>query len=155
MESSFTIVIFVAMAVFILIGLLASLSRNNLYDQIGQGGLTMDDHGGGGGGGAGTPLEPLLDTPAARAQREREIRQMLQARSERLVRRGQPALDIDAELARLEGGDPATQTSGQDAGIAAEVRQLVGARNERRQRQGLEPLDVEAEVQRTMRELGA
>jgi len=160
MQSAFTVVVFVAMAVFILVGVLASLSRNSLYDQIGQGGLSLDDHGDDRAGAGGAPLQALLDTAAARAEREREVRQMLQARSERLVRQGQPALDIDAELARLERGDPegdpAAQAPGQqDPGIAAEVRQLVGARNERRQRQGLEPLDVEAEVQRTLRELGA
>ena len=74
---------------------------------------------------------------------------MLGARSERLVGRGQPALDIDAEVARLLG--PA-QPSSRDAGLSEEVRQLVVARNERRQRQGLEPLEVEAEVTRTLQE---
>jgi hypothetical protein len=75
---------------------------------------------------------------------------MLQARSERLVRRGEPALDIDAEVARLTAVQPA---STHDPGIAEEVLQLVVARNERRERQGLEPLDIEAEVARTLAEL--
>ncbi len=86
-----------------------------------------------------------------RAEREQEIRQMLQARSERRVRRGEPALDIDAEVARLTAAQPAS--TGHDPGIAEEVLQLVVARNERRERQGLEPLDLEAEVQRTLAEL--
>jgi len=89
-----------------------------------------------------------------RAEREQEIRQMLQARSERRVRRGEPAIDVDAEVARLTAPATAGQTSAaEDRGIAEEVRQLVIARNERRARQGLEPLDVEAEIARTLAEL--
>ena len=75
---------------------------------------------------------------------------MLRARSDRLVGRGQPALDIDAEVTRLLG--PA-QPGAHAAGLTEEVRQLVVARNERRVRQGLEPLDVNAEVTRTLQEL--
>jgi len=89
-----------------------------------------------------------------RAEREQEIRQMLQARSERRVRRGEPAIDVDAEVARLTAPAAAGQRSAaEDRGIAEEVRQLVIARNERRARQGLEPLDVEAEIARTLAEL--
>jgi len=77
---------------------------------------------------------------------------MLQARSERRVRRGEPALDIDAEVAALMAPGPSVAPA-HDEGIAEEVLQLVVARNERRERQGLEPLDVESEVQRTLAEL--
>jgi hypothetical protein len=75
---------------------------------------------------------------------------MRPARPPRLVGRGEPALDIDAEVAKLLA--PA-QSPAHDPGLAREVRQLVVARNERRGRQGLEPLDVDAEVQRTLAEL--
>jgi hypothetical protein len=68
------------------------------------------------------------------------------ARNERRTRRGEPALDVEAELARLTA--PAV-----DPELAAEVRSLVIARNERRGRAGREPLDVEAEVARQLREL--
>jgi hypothetical protein len=79
---------------------------------------------------------------------------MLSARSERLVRRGQPALDIDAELARLLADEQGGRASNpRDAGLLAEVRQLVMARNDRRVRQGLQPLDVNAEVARTLEDL--
>jgi hypothetical protein len=76
---------------------------------------------------------------------------MLEARSERLVRKGQPALDVDAEVAKLLQLQPRTQ----DAGLEREVRQLVTAKNERRVRKGQEPLDVEAEVERTLQELSS
>jgi hypothetical protein len=77
---------------------------------------------------------------------------MVQARSERRVRRGESPLDVDAEVTRLIADEPVQ--SSHDAGIAEEVLQLVVARNERRERQGLEPLDIEAEVARTLAELG-
>jgi hypothetical protein len=76
---------------------------------------------------------------------------MLRARSDRLVRAGKPALDIDAEVARLLS--PGEGAREHDPALVAEVRQMVIARNERRLRQGEEPLDVEAEVARTLEEL--
>ena len=63
------------------------------------------------------------ESPAGQAERELEIRQMLKARSERLVRNGQPALDVDAELARLlafqEGGRASDRP---DPELVGEVR---------------------------------
>ena len=76
---------------------------------------------------------------------------MLGARSDRLVRRGLPALDIEAELAKLL--EPPSAAREHDPALLEEVRQLVLARNERRERGGLEPLDVESEVERTLQEL--
>ena len=85
--------------------------------------------------------------------REEEIRQMIQARSDRGVAKGRKALDVDAEVEKLL----ATESSGPglagDRGLREEIRQLVVARNERRQRQGKEPLDVEEEIERQLSEL--
>jgi hypothetical protein len=126
------------------------LTGASVYDEIGQGGIS----GGPGESGAISQMPPPPpDSPAARAERELEIRQMLTARSERLVRRGEPPLDIDAELAKLQEHTPAQGGGGRDAVLVEEVRQLVMARNERRARRGEEPLDVEAEVERTLAEL--
>jgi hypothetical protein len=146
-ENGLTFVVFGSVAFSLLMSLLFLVTRgsDNMYDHIGQGGISREgDHG------SGAPA-PMADSPAARAEREQEIRQMLNARSERMVRRGQPALDVDAELARLLAGEQAPDSH--DAGLVSEVRQLVVARNERRLRQGLEPLDVDAEVTRTLSEL--
>jgi hypothetical protein len=66
-----------------------------------------------------------------------------------MVKKGEPALDLDAEVAKLL----TPQQGGHDAGLVDEVRQLVAAKNERRARQGLEPLDVATEVERTLAEL--
>jgi hypothetical protein len=143
-QSVFPIVVFGAVALSIVMSLIFLFTRGSTYDEIGQGGLMSGSEGGGG------PPPPAPDSPAGRAERELEVRQMLRARSERMVSRGQPALDIEAEVARLLG--PAEQ-SAYSAGLREEVRQLVVARNERRVRQGLEPLDVNAEVDRTLQEL--
>jgi hypothetical protein len=143
-QSAFPFVVFGAVALSLVMSIVFLFSRGSMYDQIGQGGLAPEREPQG-----GAPA-PAPDSPAGRAERELEIRQMLGARNQRLVGRGQPALDIDAEVARLLGP---SQPSGHEAGLSEEVRQLVVARNERRARQGLEPLDVEAEVVRTLAEL--
>jgi hypothetical protein len=85
---------------------------------------------------------------AAAAEAQEEIRQMLEAKSARRQARGEPGLDVEAELAALT-----RPQADADPGLREEVRQLVIARNERRLRQGKEPLDVEAEVERQLRSL--
>jgi hypothetical protein len=99
--------------------------------------------------GTGSPAQPV--DPAIQAA---EVRQMLEAKSERRRQRGEAPLDVEAEAERLlaaserPGGEEAM-----DAELRAEVRQLVVARNERRLREGLEPLDVEAETERQLADL--
>jgi hypothetical protein len=139
------LVVFGTVAVGVVMSIVFLISGENAYDQIGQGGMTRDSE---------APPEsvdaPPPSSAAGRAEQEREVRQMLGARSARMVARGEPALDIDAEVAKLLA--PAA-TDGHDAELEAEVRELVAAKNERRVRRGLEPLDVAAEVQRTLAEL--
>ena len=96
-------------------------------------------------------LREVMKDPAIQAA---EVRQMLEAKAARREERGEPALDVEAESARLlaaaaEHGPPAP-----DDELRDEVRQLVVARNERRRRAGLEPLDVAAETERQLAELG-
>jgi hypothetical protein len=85
--------------------------------------------------------------------REEEIRQMIQARSDRGVARGRDALDVDAEVKKLLAAESGGPNLGADRELREEIRQLVVARNERRQRQGKEPLDVEQEIERQLRDL--
>jgi hypothetical protein len=146
-ENGVTFVVFGTVAFSLLVSVLFLVTggSDNLYDRIGEGGLTRESDEGGAGGTA------VSASAAARAEQEEEIRQMLGARNERLLRRGEPGLDIDAELERLLA--PAGESSQRDATLVEEVRQLVVARNERRVRQGLSELDVEAEVARTLEEL--
>jgi hypothetical protein len=143
-QSLFPIIVFGAVVFSVVMSVVFLLSRGGLYDHIGEDGFSRDSDALEG------PPPPAPDSAAGRAEREQEIRQMLGARSERLVSRGEPPLDIDAEVARLL--EPATQPASHTPALVQEVRQLVVARNDRRRRQGLEPLDVEAEVDRTLRE---
>jgi hypothetical protein len=144
LQSAFPIVVFGAVAVSVVMSLVFLFSRGSMFDHIGDGGLTGE------GDPYGSPPPTAAGSAASSAEQEMEIRQMLNARSARMVGRGEPALDVEAEVAKLLG--PA-QGAGEDAGLRTEVRQLVVARNERRERKGLEPLDVEQEVQRTLAEL--
>ena len=139
MESALGTVLLVVVAVGGLVAIALVLTSASAYDRIGRGGLSLRD---------GTDLPATEPPPAmAAAERDEEIRQMLEARNARRVRQGKEPLDVEAEAARLKA--PVT-----DPGLEAEVRQLVVARNERRARQGKAPLDVEAEVRRQLTQLG-
>jgi hypothetical protein len=147
-ENGLAFVVFgsVAFSVFMSFLFFATRGTESAYDRIGAGGISREDE-------HGPPIAASSPegNAAAAAERELEIRQMLSARSERLVRGGEPALDIDAELARLLAAESLAHEH--DPSLLAEVRQLVLARNERRVRQGQEPLDVDAEIARTLDEL--
>jgi len=94
-------------------------------------------------------LELRREQPTSSAEAQEEIRQMLEAKSARREARGEPPLDIEAELTLLTSGMPGPG----DPALREEVRQLVIARNQRRLRQGKEPLDVEAEIDRQLRDI--
>jgi hypothetical protein len=132
MEDALLWVVLGAVAVGVLCALAAAVARGSAYDQIGRGGLSLEE-----------PAAPASGA-AASAVREEEVRQMLEARNARRVRRGQAELDVEAELERLSRPAP-------DAALAAEIRELVVARNRRRVRRGASELDVEAEVERQLR----
>src|ERR1700761_9187937 len=83
--------------------------------------------------GRGRGAPPALD-PAIQAA---EVRQMLEAKAARQKQRGAPAIDVEAESARLLAAAAAKGPAARDEALRAEVRQLVIARNERRRRQGL------------------
>jgi hypothetical protein len=120
----------------------AYVGSGDLYKSIGKGAFALDRD-------EQSP-GPKPGSPAALAEQEEEVRQMIQARSDRAVARGDAPLDVEAEVAALLRPSPA----GDDPELREEVRQLVIARNERRMRRGEEPLDVETEVERQMRDLG-
>jgi hypothetical protein len=82
--------------------LVAGVLRNGRspYNDIGAGSLSFQHE----------DEDAEASEVASRHARAEELRQMLQARSERLVRSGEPPLDVEAELAKLEashaGDDP-------------------------------------------------
>jgi hypothetical protein len=120
-----------------------------LLEQLGKGGLSTLDR-------APSPPVPPPLTPAGRLEREAEIRQLVQARHDRQVDRGERPIDVEDQVARLLAIDaqPGPEDQRQDAALREEVRQLVIARNERRLARGEPPLDVEAEIERQLRDIG-
>ena len=119
----------------VVIAAISYWGSGGIYTGLGRGDLDMERD------------RPVAAASAAEAQEE--IRQMLQAKSDRREARGEAPIDIDSEMASLTR-DPSVG----DPALRDEVRQLVIARNERRQRQGKEPLDVEAEIDRQLRDIG-
>jgi len=145
-EEAFGYVIFGVVIVSALVAVLTLAGARKSYDQIGRGGLSINEDGiprAGGGGGA-----PGAGGNVSREERDEEIRQLLRARNARHSATGTGGIvDVEAELARLT-------TPAIDAALREEIRELVVARNNRRVARGKEPLDVEAEVERQVRELG-
>lgn len=129
MQDVFGTIVFAVAAVGAVVAVITLVGSGRSYRQIGRDGLTRDD-----------------DAPEGPAAEREEIRQMLGARNARRERRGEPPLDVEAELAALHRPPI-------DAALRDEVRELVVAGNRRRVRAGKEPLDVDAEVERRIREL--
>ena len=141
-EAAFGTVLIVVSLVAVIVAALSFWGSGRIYKGLGRSGqFSMDE--------PDARPAPRPQSPAAQAEAREEIRQMLEAKSDRRVARGQAPLDVEAELESLT----APQTP-RDAALREEVRQLVVARNERRLRQGKAPLDVEEEVERQLRELG-
>jgi hypothetical protein len=129
MDDALLVVLIVVPLIAFAVAIVALATSGGSYDRIGRGGLSLDD--------------PPPTAPPA--EREADLRALLEARNARRVARGEPPADIDAELRALRA--PA------DPEIEAEVRQLVEARNARRAARGEPPLDVDAEVSRRLPEL--
>ena len=148
MQDAFGIVIFAVVAISAVIAIISLFGRGRMYDDIGRGGLSIGedrDMRPRGAGGAASP-------PVSKAERDDEIRQMLEARNARRAARGEAPADVEAELAELTR-PPGGRDDISDPEILEEVRALVEARNARRVGRGEEPLDVEAEIARQLREL--
>lgn len=142
MQEAFGIVVIVVAVVGVVVAVICLAGSGAAYRQIGRGAFSID--------GERLPSGPAAGTPAADAERDAEVRQMLEARNVRRERRGDEPLDVEAEVRRLNA-EQMVIGSAEDAGLRDEIRQLVLARNLRRARKGQEPLDVEAEVERQLR----
>lgn len=138
---AFGLVVIVASLAGALVAIVAYVGTGKLYGGIGRGGLSLDRD---------DDDAPRAGSEQLRREAEAELRQLLEAKSYLRQERGEPPLDVEAELRALAGAPPAA-----DPELVEEVRQLVIAGNERRARRGEPPLDVEAEVARRLRELGA
>jgi hypothetical protein len=140
MQEAFWTVLLIVVIGGTLVAIVTFLGTSKLYDQIGRGGLSINEEQGRGNPGAPPPRE-------AAGVREDEIRQLLTARNERRARKGQAPLDVEEELQRL------TAKVEVDPALRDEIRQLVVARNERRARAGKPPLDVDEEVEKEIQRL--
>ena len=140
----FGTVLIIIVLVGIVVAAASYIGSGGIYQGLGKTGLTLDE--------PDLRPEPVAGSAAANAEAQEEIRQMLEAKSDRQVRRGEAPLDIDEEMSAL--ASPAGGAAPADAGLREEVRELVVARNERRMRRGEEPLDVETEVDRQLKEFG-
>ena len=135
MEDAFATLIWVVAGVGVIVAIYTLIGTGRSYREIGGGGLAHDEDGG------GTPISGV-------AERDMEIRQLLEARNARRARRGEEPQDVEAELAALM-----PPPAGVDDDLREEIRQHVLARNARRVRAGDDPLDVEGEIERRIREL--
>ena len=139
MEEAFGTIVWVVAIVGAIVAVFTLVGTGRSYREIGGGGLVRDDDGVSGGAAAADSA----------AERDEEIRQMLEARNARRERRGEAPLDVEAEMAALERPAP----DAVDDDLRAEIRAHVVARNARRVRAGEEPLDVEEEIERRIRDL--
>jgi hypothetical protein len=130
-QGAFATVVLVVCGVGVAGAVVALLLGRRSWEDYGRNHLLMER----------SPREPAAGSAAAMVERDDEIRQMLEARNARRRRRGEPELDVEAELNRLTA--PAV-----DDELRAEIRDLVIARNHRRARHGKPALDVEAEIER-------
>jgi hypothetical protein len=140
-----TILILVVLLALPVGAIVFAMGAGGALRQIGKGDFAMDHDMPQSSGGSMAPISPEV--------REEEIRQFIQARSDRGVARGRKPLDVDAEVKKLLEADEVGPDLGADQGLREEVRQLVVARNERRKRQGKKALNVEKEIERQLREL--
>ena len=139
MQGAFEPVLFIVCGLGILGAVLALVSAGKTGKEYGKSRLVMDRD---------PDAGPAVGSSAALLERDAEIRQLLEARNRRRMRRGEQPLDIEKELSRLT----ALEVDGQ---LRAEIRDLVIARNHRRRRRGEAELDVEAEVEREIARLGS
>jgi hypothetical protein len=130
-HAAFGTVIWVVCIAAVVVGLVALLFSRGTWEDYGKHGLLMDSE---------ASQAPDGGSGASLRERDEEIRQMLEARNARRVRRGEEPVDVEQELSRLTA--PRV-----DPGLRAEIRDLVRARNYRRTRAGKPPLDIDAEVE--------
>src|ERR1700754_791303 len=95
MQEAFGIVLFVVVGIGVVIAIATLFTRGRLYDEIGRGGMSIGEDRDARPRAAGAPA------PLNAAERDDEIRQMLEARNARRAARGEAALDVEQELRSL------------------------------------------------------
>ena len=134
MQNAFGTVLWIVCGIGMLLAVVALIRSGRTWEDYGKNRLLSDSDLGG---------QPATGSAASLKERDVEIRQMLEARNARRIRRGEAPVDVELELSRLT----ATATAIDDE-LRGEIRDLVVARNHRRARAGKPPLDVETEIER-------
>ena len=151
MHRAFSDVLWIVLGLGVLASIWAMAGASKEWNRYSERGLYMER--------ARARQSPPVSPAVAAAERDSEIRQMVEASNARRARRGQAPLDVEAEVARLTGsgdqpGVPAAAPPRPvDPELEDEVRALVELRNQRRIRKGQAPLDVEAEIRRELDEI--
>ncbi len=91
---------------------------------------------------------PRTSSAAALQERDEEIRQMLEARNARRLRRGEAPLDIEQELRPPDRSLRSIRSCARRSATSSRRATTAGSGPARR------PLDVEAEVEREISRLG-
>src|ERR687885_1019980 len=119
MQDAFGIVLFAVVGIGVVLAIVSLFTRGSLYDDIGRGGMSI---------GEDRELRPRRTpggaVPVSAAERDAEIRQMLEARNARRAARGEDTVDVEEELRALTRPAPAAA----DAELREEIRALVQAR---------------------------
>jgi hypothetical protein len=139
MQGAFATVVFVVSAVGVAGAVVGLLLSRRTWDQYGKDHLLFDSE---------LAQTRPSSSSADLAERDDEVRQMLEARNARRRRRGEAEIDVEQELRRLITPAPAI-----DAELREEIREMVIARNHRRARRGEPALDIEEEIERQIAEL--
>jgi hypothetical protein len=91
-EEAFAIVLIGVVVVGVIVAVITLAGTPKAYQGIGRGAFSLDE--------PDTPKGPQPGSPAARAEAEAEVRQMVEAKSARRVARGEEPLDVEAEVER-------------------------------------------------------
>jgi hypothetical protein len=137
-HGAFGTVLWVVCIIAAIAAVAALISSRKSWQDYGKNGLLLDSE---------MSRPSNAGSSVADQERAEEIRQMMEARNARRIRRGEAPLDVEQEIARLS---PPPKL---DPQLQSEIRDLVKARNYRRVRAGKPPLDIEAEVQREVEKL--
>jgi hypothetical protein len=137
MQEWFGPVLYLVCGLSIVGAFLGLVSTGKTWDEYGKSRLLMDND---------LPDRAAIGSAAALLERDLEVRQMLEARNARRLRRGETPIDVEQEVRRLTAAHV-------DDALRVEIRDLVIARNHRRVRAGKPPLEIEAEVEREIASL--
>jgi hypothetical protein len=91
-HAAFGIVVWVVCGLGLLAAFAALVLSGKTWEEYGKDRLLMERE---------SPTDPKPGSAAALLERDAEIRQLLEARNARRQRRGEPPIDIEAELRRL------------------------------------------------------